>query len=87
MTVGEIELEIMNTIEPLWKKESNTLYGVRVVLPQFDNTLNLFFEWHRLGRATTSRAINSYPSEEVETVLAAVRLIKIEKGITVSINR
>ncbi|MCK8627027.1 hypothetical protein [Fructobacillus cardui] len=87
MTIEKIKQELVSAIEPLWKKEANTLYEIRVVLPQFDNSVNLFFEWHKLGRATTSRAINTYSSEEVDAVLEAVQLIKIEKGITVSINR
>lgn len=85
MTIEKIKQEIIRAIEPLWKKERNTLYEIKVVLPQFDNPVNLFFEWHKLGRATTSRAINTYPSEEVEAVLAAVELLKNEKGISVSI--
>ncbi|CAK1245526.1 hypothetical protein [Fructobacillus fructosus] len=87
MNTESIKQEILRAIEPLWKKEPNTLYGLRVVLPQFDNPVGLFFEWNKIGRATISRAILTYPSDEVEAVLTAVHLLEHEKGLTVSIYK
>lgn len=85
MNDEQIQQDILKAIMPLWKKETNTLYTLRVVLPQFGNSVALFFEWHKIGRATTSRAVLTYPSAEADSVLSAVHSLKQNRGLTVSL--
>lgn len=87
MTMESIEANILKNITQLWLKEPNTLYALRVVLPQFDNPVGLFFEWNKIGRATHSQAIASYPAEQAEQVLLAAEEIKTKHGLTVLISR
>lgn len=87
MTKENIKSKILKDINPLWLKKSNTLYQLRVVLPQFDNPVGLFFEWNKIGRATHSQAITSYPAQQAEQVLVASEEIKTEQGLTVVISK
>lgn len=87
MTMESIKAEILKDITPLWLKEANTVYALRVVLPQFDNPVGLFFEWNKIGRATHSQAIASYLAEQAEQVLLAVEEMKTEHGLTVVISK
>lgn len=86
MTMEPIEANILKNITQLWLKEPNTVYVLRVVLPQFDNAVGLFFEWNKIGRATHSQLIASYQAEEAEQVLLAVEEIKTKHGLTVVIS-
>lgn len=87
MKTESIKAEILKNVTPLWLKAPNTLYSLRVVLPQFDNPVGLFFEWNKIGRATHSQAIASYPADQAEQVLQAVEEIKTEHGLTVVISK
>ena len=86
MKTESIKAEILKDITPLWLKESNTVYALRVVLPQFDNPVGIFFEWNKIGRATHSQPIASYPAEQAEQVVLAVEEMKTEHGLTVVIS-
>lgn len=87
MKTESIKAEILKNVTPLWLKAPNTLYSLRVVLPQFDNPVGLFFEWNKIGRATHSQAIASYPAEQADQVLQAGEELKTEHGLTVVISK
>ncbi|MCO0831505.1 WGR domain-containing protein [Fructobacillus sp. W13] len=57
---------IVQTIEPLFKKLHNTLYEIILVDIEKKQTINVFFEWGRIGHATISRQVKavSYRSEQ-----------------------
>ncbi|GAP04929.1 hypothetical protein [Fructobacillus tropaeoli] len=82
---NRIARDIYKLVEPLWKKQRNTLYELRVVMPKFQHGINVFFEWNKLGKSTTSRAIKSYKAIEKDEVLEAVEFLKKEYNLTVKI--
>lgn len=83
----QIAREIFKAVEPLWKKQPNTIYAIRVVMPQFDNGINIFFEWNKIGRATVSREVASYDSGSVDTVMDAVVVLKTKYNLTVNLYK
>ncbi|MCK8617025.1 hypothetical protein [Fructobacillus parabroussonetiae] len=60
--------DLVKLIQPLFKKERNTIYEVHLVYQLFSDQLNIFFEWGRIGHATTSRQIKSLPHATFEQV-------------------
>lgn len=83
----QIAREIFKAVEPLWKKQPNTIYAIRVVMPQFDNGINIFFEWNKIGRATISREVASYDLGNVDTVMDAVEVLKTKYNLTVNLYK
>lgn len=83
----QIAREIFKAVEPLWKKHPNTIYAIRVVMPEFKHDINIFFEWNKIGRATISREVASYDSGNVDTVMEAVEVLKTKYNLTVNLYK
>lgn len=83
----QIAREIFKAVEPLWKKQPNTIYAIRVVMPEFKHDINVFFEWNKIGRATISREVASYDSGNVDTVMEAVEVLKTKYNLTVNLYK
>lgn len=83
----QIAWEIFKTIEPLWNKQPNTVYELRVVMPEFQHDINIFFEWNKIGRATISREVASFDPEDVDAVMDAVEVFKTKYGLTVNLYK
>ncbi|USS92052.1 hypothetical protein [Fructobacillus americanaquae] len=79
----QIAREIFKAVEPLWKKQPNTIYAIRVVMPEFKHDINVFFEWNKVGKSTISRAIKSYKAIEQDEVLEAIEILKKEHNLNV----
>ncbi|MBS9334984.1 hypothetical protein LQZ24_05905 [Fructobacillus sp. M1-13] len=83
----QIAWEVFKEIEPLWKKQPNTIYAIRVVMPEFKHDINVFFEWNKIGRATISREVASYNPGNVDAVMDAVEVLKIKYNLTVNLYK
>ena len=78
--------KVIETINSLFLKKPNTIYEVRIVNEVYKHTVNMFFEWYRIGYATKSRQIarfNEMTSEELENF---VTRIKKETKLTVVLD-
>ncbi|MBS9338205.1 hypothetical protein G6R29_00970 [Fructobacillus sp. M2-14] len=67
---------ILKTIEPLFRKRHNTLYEIILVDLEEQQTINVLFEWGRIGHATISRQVKavSYRTEqEKEAFLSTLK--------------
>ncbi|CAK1237543.1 hypothetical protein R55210_AODCCCNP_00663 [Fructobacillus fructosus] len=82
---NQIAREIFKAVEPLWKKQPNTIYAVRVVMPEFKHAINVFFEWNKIGKSTTSRAIKSYAANQQDEVLKAVDVLRRDYNLNVTV--
>ncbi|CAK1240641.1 hypothetical protein ACT5YR_01105 [Fructobacillus fructosus] len=83
----QIAREIFKAVEPLWKKQPNTIYAIRVVMPEFKHDINVFFEWNKIGRATIYREVASYDSGNVDAVMDAVEVLKTKYNLTVNLYK
>ncbi|GAP02094.1 hypothetical protein FFRU_380040 [Fructobacillus fructosus] len=83
----QIAWEVFKEIEPLWKKQPNTIYAIRVVMPEFKHDINVFFEWNKIGRATISREVASYDPGNVDAVMDAVEVLKTKYNLKVNLYK
>lgn len=83
----QIAREIFKAVEPLWKKQPNTIYAIRVVTPEFKHDINVFFEWNKIGRATISREVASYDPGNVDAVMDAVEVLKTKYNLKVNLYK
>ncbi|GEK60983.1 hypothetical protein LCI01_06190 [Leuconostoc citreum] len=49
--------KIVQDIDKLFTKQKNTLYAVRVIYEPYSDEVNIFFEYHKIGFATTSEQV------------------------------
>ncbi|CAK1223034.1 hypothetical protein [Fructobacillus fructosus] len=82
----KIAKELLGKIEPVWTKEPNTIYELRVALPKFQHEINVFFEWHKAGKSTISRAVKSYESSQQDDVLEAVDILQRNYHLHANVN-
>lgn len=81
----QIAREIFKAVEPLWKKQPNTIYAIRVVMPEFKHDINVFFEWNKVGKSTISREIKSYAARQQDEVLKAVAVLRRDYNLNVNV--
>ncbi|OQJ75975.1 hypothetical protein BMS82_08700, partial [Leuconostoc pseudomesenteroides] len=48
---------VIGDIKEMFAKQPNTIYEVRVVDQIYSKKVNIFFEWYKIGKATTSQQI------------------------------
>lgn len=82
----QIAWEIFKEVDPLWKKQPNTIYELRVVMPEFHHEINIFFEWHKVWKSTISRAVKSYESSQQDDVLEAVDILQRNYHLHANVN-
>ncbi|WP_274458910.1 hypothetical protein [Fructobacillus sp. CRL 2054] len=83
MNDKQLANEIYRIIEPLWNKMPNTIYNVRVVIPKYGDKVNIFFEWNKVGKSTTSRPIKSYPAKYQPMMNDVIDILKSEHKLNV----
>ncbi|MBS9335981.1 hypothetical protein [Fructobacillus papyrifericola] len=86
MISEQMTKDLKKAIEPLFKREKNTLYEVHLVYQVFSDQLNVFFEWGRIGHATTSRQIRSFSHSSLEQVQELQQVLSQLLPVTVRLN-
>ncbi|MCK8628130.1 hypothetical protein [Fructobacillus cardui] len=85
---NEIDLtvnKINRQIEPLFRKERNTLYHFRVVGTPFTEKYNIFFEWHKINHSTISRQVGSYSKRNSKYIDEFVQSLERATGVSVQL--
>jgi len=75
--------EIIAQIKQLFTKKPNTIYEVRIVDEVYSGMINIFFEYYKIGYATTSQQIARLEGTYREQIPAIKQQIKHETGLTV----
>ncbi|CAH1851337.1 hypothetical protein [Convivina intestini] len=65
MTLNQIINQLAGSLQPVNHSEPNTIYEIHIINQRYSQQLNVFFEWHRLGRATISRQIGTIPYDHL----------------------
>ncbi|MBZ6001200.1 MAG: hypothetical protein SOI57_00290 [Leuconostoc gelidum] len=78
--------EIIVQIQQLFTKKTNTIYEVRIVDEVYSGMINIFFEYYKIGYATTSQQIARLEGTYREQIPAIKQQIKQETGLTVTIK-
>ena len=68
----------------IWK--SNMIYEVRIVDEVYSGMINIFFEYYKIGYATTSQQIARLEGTYREQIPAIKQQIKQTTGLTVTIK-
>jgi len=77
---------VIEDIKKLFKKQPNTIYKVRIVDEVYSGMINIFFEYYKIGYATTSQQIARLEGTYREQISAIKQKIKHETGLTVTIK-
>ncbi|CAK8053867.1 hypothetical protein [Eupransor demetentiae] len=86
MDSQEIVRQIAKAVEPLFTKEKNTLYEVHIIQQSYSGRINVFFEWHRMGRATVSRPITVLPDDYRHKLDVIARQLEDATQIKVTVS-
>lgn len=78
--------EVIETINSLFLKKPNTIYEVRIVNEVYKHTVNMFFEYYRIGYATKSRQIARFNAMTKDQLDELVARIKKETKLTVVLD-
>lgn len=78
--------ELIETINSLFLKRPNTIYEVRIVNVVYKHTVNIFFEWYKIGYATKSRQIARFNEMTKDQLDELVARIKKETKLTVVLD-
>lgn len=85
----DIELVATKLIKlstPLFAKIPNTFYLLRFVKQPFNEKINVFFEWGRIGSSTTSRHLMSLPMSYEPDLDHLAKIIHKQTNLNVEIN-
>ena len=77
---------VIEDIKKLFKKQPNTIYEIRIVDEVYSGMINIFFEYYKIGYATTSQQIARLEGTYREQIPAIKQKIKHETGLTVTIK-
>lgn len=77
---------VIEDIKKLFKKQPNTIYEIRIVDEVYSGMINIFFEYYKIGYATTSQQIARLEGTYREQIPAIKQQIKHETGLTVTIK-
>ncbi|WEV55146.1 hypothetical protein OZX65_03555 [Leuconostocaceae bacterium ESL0723] len=86
MDTDSLVRELVRIIQPLFKREYNTVYEVQIIQQNYSGRTNIFFEWHRLGRATVSREIKSLAAADTQDLLTVVKKLGQVTQLPVHLN-
>ncbi|MCK8605755.1 hypothetical protein LNP18_06505 [Leuconostoc citreum] len=78
--------EISEKIKQLFTKQHNTIYTIRLVYNQYDDEVNIFFEQHKIGFPTKSKAIGRLPGTCQNQLLDIKNKLQQETKVTVMIK-
>lgn len=77
--------KIQKQITTLNRKQRNTIYHFRIAGSPFIKDFNIFFEWNKINRSTTSRQVGTLSKKYAEDIYDFKELLEKETGITVNL--
>ncbi|CAH1851922.1 hypothetical protein [Convivina praedatoris] len=86
MTIDQIIHQLARSLQPVSHGEQNTIYEIHIINQRYSQQLNVFFEWHRLGRATISRQIGTIPFVYVQNLDQIAQKLTKETQMNVLID-
>ena len=78
--------DIMTQIQKLFIKKSNTIYEVVIVDQVYSDQINIFFEYYKIGHATTSQQIARLEGKYREDIPDIKQQIRQTTGLTVHVR-
>lgn len=78
--------KIVQDIAKLFTKQKNTLYAVRVIYEPYSDEVNIFFEYHKIGFATTSEQVGRLNGSYREKLDAIKKELHQRTKLTVTTN-
>lgn len=77
--------DIINKIQGLFEKKPNTIYEIRIVNEKYSGNVNIFFEYYKIGYATTSEQIGRYDISQKDKMSDLAKQITKETKVSVSL--
>lgn len=77
--------KVKKQLTTLNRKQRNTIYQFRIAGSPVTKDFNIFFEWNKINRSTTSRQVGSLSKRYSECIYDFKDLLEKETGITVNL--
>lgn len=84
--VDSVATKLIKLSTPLFAKIPNTFYLLRFVKQSFDEKINVFFEWGRVGSSTTSRHLLTLPISFSDNLPELAKIIHDRTNLNVEFN-
>ncbi|WP_099044416.1 hypothetical protein [Leuconostoc citreum] len=78
--------KIVQDIAKLFTKQKNTLYAVRVIYEPYSDEVNIFFESHKIGFATTSEQVGRLNGSYRDKLMTIKQELHQRTKLTVTTN-
>ncbi|MEX0380684.1 hypothetical protein AB3K25_05305 [Leuconostoc sp. MS02] len=78
--------DIVSDIQQLFKKQTNTIYAVRIINQIYSKKVNIFFEYYKLGQATHTQQIAQLDDSYRLKIPEIAKKIRHETKLTVHTN-